>query len=499
MFLRYWSIKELNTMVSSHRFIGALDLIGDSHTWKKFSKKDIENLERGNKSFDWIHLGTTGITLRQFSHALKKFNYSPPRTGHAGNWAAMTEGGAGSLDYNQSICLNNKFGRPLVFDLNQIETTDLSSGDTIYRPGSKVIPSGIFSLPILGWNGLAFSLIERDRPRFVPFMAITEDDNTIISLQHWHRRRNQAEGWNYLFWSDLVIKNIEYVRAILTATIKSIEKENSKILNISNIVDRFITLDGTIHRTTANLMESGVIILGKQHYSSIEAFVEDSLIPFRAASSSQWFIENVTSLPKTIPMVSNMITVALYALLRTHVKTPSLDNTDKIIVHPHWGAIGMAGFPPTRKGYFGTQTRYLRKVVTALIKSNQEIGYSSRSVLYLLAPAAIFLIVPMSHHPEDMPVVEELLATLYEQSSSLDPSEFNFSTVQFIVNSWLDRSHTRLSDYWLQRFQHSRTVGSTVGIDKIGKPIIPSLFMDISFRTLCHTVGAIDEYFGSQL
>ena len=471
-------------------FLKRLDLIGDPITWKRLPLKQVSALKDGTVFFDWFHLGTTNTTVREFGQLCSENFFTPPRTGHAGNWSSMIEGWAGALDYNTAVCTDSRFGAPLVFDWNQTETTDLTAGDTIYRPGSSASRTSAQQLELYCWNGQDFALVDHETSRFVPFV-VTKEQGQFVGLAHWHRRRNVAENWGFIYWSDVVIENVSKATRLLARAIKSCVRAGS---NLSLLIDRIAFHDGSTHRVDVAVKDNGEITVGDTTYSSVSALVDDCMIPFRAAASPHWWIENAKNQRSCLPLLSNYSTMAMYALLGTHFAKLS-SWTDDVLVHPHWGAIGMAGFPPARHGYFGSQSRYMKKVMRYFLEDDGEY----KSVIYLLAPAAIFLLLPREDSTGDKECVRNLLNVVTSTTQGLHPEEVTETLVASVVTKWISDSEGQLSSYWERRFQKQRSVGN---IDSELTPSLPEVlpeFLDMSMRTLCLILSSLDGIYGQKI
>ena len=481
----------------------SLDLIGTPRTWKRFPKKAIEQLESGAIPFDWVNLGTCGTSVGTFRKALSVEGVTPPRTGHIGDWKPIQELRAGPLDYNSAICAGRRrrYGRPLIFDLTQTDNYNASDGDIIYRPsGIFEHPASFHRLDLWCWNNGKFEPLDKDQTYYVPFVMVRRGDQ-FQSLSTFHIERNAIINLDCRYWSRIVCEHIDLVFAILVAVFQSIaaeSRDDSRILHL--LVDRISDRSGRVTRNfSAKAATDGGFEIGEVKYLSGTELAEACLIPFRAAASPDWWRSNIDYIKHTIPLLSNLTTVCLYAILNTHNDQLVREKQQNVIVHPHWGAIGMAGLPPFRRGYFASQAGSIRPVAQVFTNSMKQIGLQVNSLVLLLAPAAIFLLTTTSEEIEDEILLNHLLEHLLEKDSKLDADDFGAKDVQKIVKDWWIVSGSRMSPYWKAKFETSRTIGGASLVTRKASAVISPIFDLLSFRTLCMATGVLDSMFGSKL
>jgi hypothetical protein len=475
-----------------------LDLLGeDRGSGKKISLRDIEQLDTGNRRFNWLHLGATNLTLGRFQAVMQKYGFCPPRTGHVGNWNPTLEGWGGMLDYNSAVCSQSKYGRPVLVDWTRTETEDLRDGDTIYRPASYITARGTVDLPLLVWNGVGFCQVDRKIARFVPFVATASEGGALTSLISWHRDHTQALGWEFRYLSEAVVLNEGRIREALSSAFTSALRSKDPHRSLSLLIDRFASLDGVVCREKPAVTD-GTVHLGGVTYRSIERLVEVCLVPFRAAAEPEWWLSNVAHQSATVPLLSNVVVVlALYGLLRTHETTESLPS-EALVVHPHWGAAGMAGYPPVRRGYFINQIPDLKNCLNMLLETPSG-AQPARSMVFLIAPAIIFILTSMSNQPSDEGLLDEMLRAVREGVSPLHYGALNQAHIDAIVLPWLSKNEGKLSSYWRRRFSKPTEVSSEFADAARPRPRVSAYLREMPMRLLCMIVGSVDKHFGENV
>jgi hypothetical protein len=153
-------------------------------------------------------------------------------------------------------------------------------------------------------------------------------------------------------------------------------------------------------------------------------------------------------------------------------------------VHPHWGARGMAGFPPRATGYLGSRSkrRSLRRICNTL--GAHHSGFSP--IYYVMLPGLVFTLWPASTYPRDVELVAELFRTV-----AAAPLEHQ--AVETVVKSWLSRHQSSLSPYFLARFRAQGEPLPEADVPLESVPAEPPGFRDLTFPQLCWIVGALTE------
>lgn len=194
--------------------------------------EEFYNFKNNNNNTDYfrvINLAKKNIQIKNLITIIKSnTDITPPRTGHIGNWGEISKGYAGTLDYNKLICQEQDIGYPLIYNFNQTENKCLSSGDTVYLPGSIISDGNRKLLPIHTWNGNYFINRNRENSYFSPFV-LTEFDGqkeSLITVQK--KRMNKLQNFNFRYLESEILNEVELVKSIFKLLI---EDAIQKILN----------------------------------------------------------------------------------------------------------------------------------------------------------------------------------------------------------------------------------------------------------------------------
>lgn len=471
--------------------IGLLDNITKT---SKLSDLNLKNYETREKSFDWIHLGSTNLKIGNLLSSIKNTKYLlPPRTGHIGNWNDIALGRSGMIDYNKTICAEQNVGYPLVYAFNQTEDDNLSSGDWIYMPGSLIEDGTRVPLSLYTWNGIRFAKRTREQSYFTPFVQ-TEILGDLIPLVklHWDRM-NQYEGFNFKLEASIIWEKKELFRDILYVLLESATSESNQQRALLDILSHMVSTDGVISRSNLTFDGSGYLI-GDTYYKNSGALVEAALIPFMAACEPNVFFSNISEFPKDIPVASNNVVAIISAMFNTHY--PGCDVNRKLMTTPfnphlHWGAIGMAGYPPIKKGYFAEKSsiKTSTNISQTIVNSFNEID----PIFFILIPASAFTICPTSHHHNDLELINELINNILNQTNTNSETDILLREVYQIVDSWLNINKNKLSLYFINRFASRRSVLNQIELPNYSDTIVPEKFEELTFRQSSMIVGVLIE------
>lgn len=477
--------------------LGDLDLLGDVRaSGKRLSAAEYEEMRSGSRRFELFALGTTNLSIRTFQSVMRKYRMSPPRSGHVGNWRPTVQGWGGMLDYNSAVGFQSSHGTPILADWTRTETEDLRDGDTIYRPASCLTREGAQELALYVWEGSRFSRVARSISRFLPFVLTEAASGGLQSLISWHHEHNQAPGWHFSYLSQQAIAKQECMRTLLAGAFKQCLQSPKPQSSFSLLIDRYARLDGVIERAVVHV-DGARIEVGGIVYNAIDQLIDACMVPFQAAAGRDWWEANAARQPATVPLLSNLVAIALYPLLRTHETESGLADGE-LLLHPHWGAAGMAGFPPESRGYLAKQISTLRACINLLLATSSARD-PAHSLIYLLAPAAVFLLAGMSNEPNDSVLIEELLRAVHAHVGHLEYGEIHRETVDAAVSPWLQQNESRLSEYWCARFRAGGGVGVAWKTEGIAHPVVPDALLDMPMRTLCMTLGSVVKHFGRHL
>jgi hypothetical protein len=158
----------------------------------------------------------------------------------------------------------------------------------------------------------------------------------------------------------------------------------------------------------------------------------------------------------------------------------------------------MAGYPPVRRGYFVNQLPDLKNCFNMLLDAQMD-PQPMRSIVFLVAPAIIFLLTGMSNQPNDQHLLDELLEAVRIGARSLHYGALNQASVDAIVLPWLSGHEGKLSPYWRRRFSRPTDASKEFSVGELPRPVVSECLSDMPMRLLCMVVGSVDRYFGNNL
>jgi hypothetical protein len=473
------------------------ELLAELGIFQGMARRAVDRLlgeiERRERAFEWFHMGTSSLPIGSLIRTLESLpEMRAPRTGHLGNWEDIVLGRAGTLDYNQVICCQWKLGQALVYDFNQTEDASLAQGDWVYLPGSLVREGKRTLLPLQTWDGGRFAERSREQPLFTPYVR-TADGGGPVPLSRFHRRTlERLPGLPFRTYSDLILSREPLVREILRRLAAWAREQENPAQALELVFDRSVALDGVVRRGVL-AVEGGGFRVGEGFYPDVDALVEAALVPIRAASRPESFFAEIAGMPWEVPLASSLLMEALTAILEAHYPEGGggPETRKPCNVHLHWGAIGMAGYPPRRKGYFSGQVKHLRKLCRVLVDQIPEID----PIYFVLLPASPFMLLPSSAHPADAECLEALLDRVHAETDGLlgSGSHRLGPTIDSVVREWLDGEGERLSSYFLYRFSARRSVYNEVDLPETGEPLEPRGFRSLALRQATTVIGAIKQ------
>jgi hypothetical protein len=451
---------------------------------------DVAGLSARRTAFDYVHFGTLDLPIGALFNFLgANPGLQPPRTGHIGNWEEIAAGRSGATDFNKAIC-SRGYGYPLIYCFTQTEAEagGIRSGDWVYLPGSTANKGQRLSLPIYSWDGARFASRTREYPWFCPFVQ-TEIDGRRLPLIDFHRNRMRAiPSFQFEFEAAVVTANSEAVRSILAALLREASIRSNPKRAFENLISHSVTKEGRVSRCEVCSDGEGYR-LGDFYYKSLDALAEAAIIPFRAVTEPIWFFSQIESLPARIPIISNLLMGVIGAMFLTHYPSPErhrLSLARPFVLHFHWGARDMAGYPPLRKGYFVQRSKLhgLSWICSNILKSFPDMS----PMCVALLPAAIFMLCPASVHPGDA----EVLTELFESVCPLMTQE----SVLHVTAEWHQRRSSELSGYFRSRFQPRSGIQFPSGTSTESEPIEPLRFRQLTFSQACMTLGALFDLEG---
>jgi hypothetical protein len=451
----------------------------------------MDRFDRRELAFDWVNMGTTDLPIARLFDVLRETPVlSPPRTGHLGNWSDIARGRSGILDYNRVICGSRQLGYPLVYDLNQTEGDARHDGDWLYLPGSIVDRGVRTPLRLFTRDGGGFAERTRDHPLFCPFV-LTPRDGQLVPLTRVHREAGQGlTTFRFTYASSFLRSHTGLIQAIFHELLEEARTRPDAPRAIEDIFDRVVTLDGRVTRTPI-LPKGRGYLAGETPYADTDALIDAAFLPLQAAEEPDAFFARVDDVPRQLPLLSVLMVNMLYALLSTHYPGGITDReamTRPCNPHIHWGALGMAGYPPRRRGYFREKVKNARDLCTSIVRHFPEID----PVFYILLPSSIFALWPAAGRWRDVDLVEGLIREVHAQTDPLvGKPNLMSGAIDRVVETWLGRSSGELSPDFMRRLTPGRLMAEDLDSPDSAEPIEPSEFSDLTFGQASMMVGAL--------
>ena len=441
-----------------------LNIVNRKYPQGKNSGQSFNEVYEKN-SFDWFHLGKIHINFSEIKQLFREHSHQAPRSGHLGNWLDISKGKAGPLDYNWPICFHEKLGIPHIYDLNITESRDLSSGDSIYLPLSKV-SSGKREI-LKGYiNG---KIIDHKKSFFTPYVTVESNDG-LIRLKKYHDTRNSLKI-PYRYESDLICGNHDMFYNLLIIALN--ESANGKF-PLARIIDRIVEKNGQVKKIKPVFVNSGIKINNRFYdYENIIEYLYDTYLCISKNVDELKYIDR--------PLLSQTFTSFLSLYFNKNISI----NHEDIIFHFHWGAIGMAGYPVKKDGYFDTDVRYIRKLFDIFYKNGID-----KHIYFILIPSVPYLLWYHADYEDmDKGPIENLLSNVkYSKLTNIDLLQSQ-NIVDSVVNKWLKEN--TLSGYFLGRFMNPRTVLYEASGLSVRGLKMPDGFDDLSIPLLTMIIGSL--------
>lgn len=473
------------------QLLQALDLLGDGAPGEKLPWSRVEQFAQRSRAFDWLHLGQTDIEVGQLLDLLRgQPQLLPPRTGHMGNWQDIVQGRAGAMDFNRPSATGG-LGYPLIYAFNQTEDASLENGDWVYLPGSLIDRGQRTLLNLHTWDGAAFALRDRSRSLFTPFvMAEANGELQPLTGIHW-RRMQKFEGFRFGLEATALCRDTDLLRSILVTLLEDASAQANPRAAFQEVLSHQVGLDGRMLRESVQRVGDGYR-MGEVEYPSSEALADAMLLSLQAVSEPDAFFAKIATLPEHMPTMANTLARMLSGFFSTHypdVPIERVSMTQPFNPHFHWGARDMAGYPPVRAGYFSrkTRARSASKICQAIIRNHAQVD----PLLFVLMPAAMFMLCPTTAHERDHAPVDDLIARVRRVVGRGETARGAMQALNGAVRDWLAEVEGQLSGYFLNRFYRRRGVLHAGDLPERSDPLEPVGFRQMTLRQACMTVGAL--------
>jgi Family of unknown function (DUF6025) len=473
----------------AERLLGAM---GDSPGAKTLAAA-LARLHLGQRAFDWVHLGKSDLPIGRLIELLQTTpGMAPPRTGHLGDWSDIAAGRSGLLDYNKVICGDLAAGAALLIDTTSVETSTLDDGDRIYLPGSTVTRGRRRLLELFARTADGLSRLERNKTWFLPF-TLTRVDGQVRLLSDLHRARNAR----LTLATDHVTARLLYDRARLEAllrmTLTAAATAPRRETMLRWLFASVVGTDADRRQATLGYHDDHSFALGGERLT-LDELIARALLPALVMNDPATKEEHLRGRRAAVqvPVMSNLLVTLLLVLLGAHLdpRRPDLLRRAPVDVHLHWGAVGMAGFPPAKRGYFesGEYPRRLRPFFDAAVNG----GHGVSPTLFVVAPAVIFSLLPRAGNPGEARLVRELFGRVLD-SRARQGHQDRAASVERTVKDWLARVHPHLSAFYLRQFNGVRSLLAAAPPPKTAAPVVCEEFLALTCQEATMIVGALQE------
>ncbi|QBD76786.1 hypothetical protein EPA93_12540 [Ktedonosporobacter rubrisoli] len=488
--------KSITPALSATDLLRELSLFEQVNGVAKIDKKLLESFAKRTTSFSWVNMAMTHLPVGRLIRLLQETPHLlAPRTAHIGNWEDILQGRIGKNNSNTVVCSQLRIGEPLLYEFTQTEDSTLKQGDSIYLPGSLVQAGKRQELPLFTWNGQQFVRRTREKALFTPFV-MTEQEGSLVPLTQVHYERALAHpDIHFRFASDIIVKHRQLVEDILSVLIEEATHSKEPEHALVRIIDRVATLDGELQRQHVRI-EHGGYRVGESFYPHICDLVAALMLPYYAATRSEYFFANMQALPQAMPVLSKTMIPLLYSILNTHYAVEISEENRGLLnqpCNPHleWGANGSAGYWPKKSGWFPREARYARAIHQTLLKHFAKID----PIFFVLLPSSIFLLWPNSAYPQDLPLIEQLLRAVHQRTDQLlrKDSQIIMHEIDRVVAEWATQVGGALSPYLRKRFGAAVAQAVPAALPQGSLSLEPSGFAELSMQQASLIVGTLYE------
>jgi len=401
-----------------------------------FTPEIVERLATREWHYAGVNPGGSSVQVGRLLDVVRHHDWlQPMRGGRIGNWAPIWSGRSPLLAYNRAATADLRVARPVIHSLTRTETSDLSAGDTVYRPGS-VYQSGalqplVLTSPLVGWQDLDPRL-----PRFVPW---TWGRTSVgpVNLVHLHAEQTRLHApVPVLDESDMFWQHHRLVRQWLTRLWDRAADE-SPGGDITWLFGRGVRRDASIsplrmRRDGSVFVQSADDGVTWEKVGEAELLTDRCLLPYRVVAQADIAEGLVRSAPEVTPLLSTRLAKALLGYLGASSPGAAADRYSQPLPFAmlvEWGALNLGGFPPVRPGVFAGKgyQQLTRLTVTALAQANDL-----PALAYVMLPLAPLILMPSTAKPLDV----AWLAPFFHRLSMLAP-EATVQDAQAAFREWV--------------------------------------------------------------
>ncbi|GIH03233.1 hypothetical protein Rhe02_13000 [Rhizocola hellebori] len=420
-----------------------------------FSPEIIERLATKERYYAGVNPGDSNVQVGRLLDAVRHHEWlQPMRSGRIGNWASIWSGRSPLLAYNRAATADLGVARPVIHSLTRTETSDLSAGDTVYRPGSVyqsgVLQSLVLTSPLVGWQDLDPRL-----PRFVPWTWGRIGVGP-VNLVHLHGEQTRLHApVSVLDEGDLFWQHHALVRQWLTRLWDKAADESAGG-DITWLFGRGVRRDASIcplrvRRDGSVFVQSADEGVTWEKIGEAELLTDRCLLPYQVVAQADIAETLVRRAPEVTPLLSTRLGKALIGYLGASSPGAAADPYSQPVPFAmlvEWGALNQGGFPPVRPGAFAGKgyQQLTRLTVTALAQANDL-----PALAYVMLPLAPLILMPSTAKPLDV----AWLAPFFHRLGTL-PDDATFDEAVAVFQQW-DRADA-VSGFYRGKFSGKTSV-----------------------------------------
>ena len=368
----------------------------------------------------------------------------------------------------------------MLHDQTETDNADLSSGDTIYLPGSKVVNGKRTQLDLFVYKNGVLTACDPGQSYFLPACYFRKEEKCIHLIKLLKERNGQLSGLSFNYESEAIAERMEFFKQYVSWFLDIIRVTKDEFL-IANFF-RKVVIDGMASEVNFDYNEGRFVLNGKT-YSQEELLSLITLSSRLARSEPEAeFICRTTP----YPLLHNSLLILFLALCYNF---PGWHDKKREVfaLHFHWGAIGMAGYPPAKKGYFKTASKTVKKF-HSYIKGRPEV----KNLFFILMPIFPFLFYADRRDANDFDCLSELFEKIKEvpQVSEVEAQKI----IEDITTKWIESSKKDLSAYFLSKFKKKRSILFD-GHFFDHTLEAPGTLKDLPYSRISLVVGALFSYF----
>ena len=466
------------------QLLRTLDLYENKAQDPFFNRNVLNDFYSGKRHFTFVNVGNLDIKFGEMIRLIED-NYAGKtlRSAHTTDWSQIDNNNTGLLDYNNTVTRNGRYGTLMLHDQTETDNADLTSGDIIYLPGSMTINDKRVQRELFIWNNGKMQPCDIHQSYFLPACYIKEGNEFIHLIKYLKQKNRQLVNLVFNYESDAILDRIDefvrYIRSFLDIILKTKDE-----FLIGNFFRRVVKA-GTTCEPQFEYKDDKLILNGDVY--TADELVNAILLPFKLAAVNDK-TEPADFEHSTYPLLHNSLLILFFAL---NYNFPFFHEGKREVfrAHFHWGAIGMAGYPPNKKGYFKTASKTVKKFHSYLTDKKE-----AANLFFILIPILPFLFYADRREQNDFMLVSKLCAEVKEVPAGTETEVAQ--TLTQITTQWIEQYKSGLSAYFLSKFNKNRSI---LCDGQVFHRILecPDHLKNIEYNRISIVIGALFEYFNT--